>query len=211
MCVWVTCCHDTPPGSCARYLAKRMERDPPFSPRLRQTSICTIGYFWRNELEVSGLDTVRWLNRLNIGADDAVCEIRWIWLLIEVIRSTAGLESLSSHYWHSLDKLLVVERYFLDLELRDAEVMRSLEKAEEWEKLTVWMVAVWSGSPTSKSLEGFEEVTLELLLRRPSALPRFEDLCLTLPFSIHQALKSKLQQICNQVRAEQLPSESPPS
>jgi len=30
-----------------------------------------------------------------------------------------------------------------DLALRDVEVMRSLEGAEDWEKLEVWMAAVW--------------------------------------------------------------------
>ena len=217
VCIWIACGPVKLPDSCARYLAKRVEDDTLFSPRLRQANIRTIGRFWRNELNVSGSDTVRWLNRLNIDADDAddaMGEIRWIWLLIEVIRSTAGLETLSSHYWHSLDKLFVVERYFLDLESRDAEVMRSLEKAEDWERLTVWMVIVWSSFPTSESMEGFEEVTLKLLLRRPSALPRFEDLCEAgtpaYPLPAFRALKRKLQRICNQVRAEQLPSESPP-
>ena len=63
----------------------------------------------------------------------------------------------------------------------NTEAMRSLEKVGDWEKLGVWMVVVWSflpGStmPGSESVESIEEVTLKLLLRRPSALQGFEDL-----------------------------------
>jgi hypothetical protein len=56
-------------------------------------------------LEVSGLETVRLLNRLNVDVNDMVDRHVWVWLLAEVIRLTTGLESLSSHYWRLLDKL----------------------------------------------------------------------------------------------------------
>ena len=211
MCVWTISNDSTLPGSCASYLAKRVGSDTPFSPRLQQASICAIEHIWRNELEVSGLDTVRWLNCLNILVDDVVDGGRWAQLLVEVVRSPAGLESLSPHHWRMLDKL-VASKHFLGLESRDMEVMRSLEKAEDWEKLGVWMAAVWSGVPGSESMEGIEEVTLKLLSRRPSAFPRFEDLCkaLTCSSSNCQAHKDKLQRICDQVRAGEWSSESPP-
>ena len=139
-----------------------------------------------------------------MNADDVVDGESWARVLVEAMRSPTGLESLSSHYWHLLDKL-VASKHFLNLLSRDAEVMRSLEKAEDWEKLEVWMVAMWSGLPGSESMEGIEEVTLKLLSRRPSAFSRFEDLCNTLTCSICRAHKDKLQQICDQVRAGQLP------
>jgi len=210
MHVWIVSDDIPSPGSCARYLAKRMEGDAPFSPTLRQVSIRTMGHIWYNELEVSGLDTVRWFNHLNIGVDDVVEEgEHWARVLVGVMRSPTGLQSLSSHYWRLLDKL-VVSKHFLFLELHDMEVMRSLEEAEDWEKLGVWMVVMWSGMPISGSMEGIEEVTLKLLSRQPSAFPRFEDLCKALTCSSPdcQAHKDKLQQICDQVRAGQLPSES---
>jgi len=209
VCVWSVSDDNTPPGSCARYLAERVEDDTPFSPRLQQASIRAIECIWRNELGVSGLDTVRWLNRLNIGVDDVADGKSWVQVLVGVIRSPTGLERLSSHHWHLLDKV-VASKHFLGLKLRDTEVMRSLEKAEDWEKLGIWMVAVWSGVPGSESMEGIEEVTLKLLSRRTSAFLRFEDLCkaLTCSDSDCQAHQDKLQQICDQVRAGQLPSES---
>ena len=203
VCIWGS--DGTPSGSCARYLAKRVERNTPFSPRLQQASIRAIERIWRNEHRMSGLDTVRWLNRLNIDVDDVVDGESWARVLVEVIRSPTGLESLFSHHWHSLDKL-VAPKHFLNLESHDMEVMRSLERAEDWEKLGVWMVAVWSGMPGIESMEGIEEVTLKLFSRRPSALPRFEDVCktLTCSYSDCKAHKDKLQRICDQVRAGQL-------
>jgi len=95
------------------------------------------------------------------------------------------------------------------------EGMRSLEEAEDWEKLGVWMVAMWSGVPTSEPMENIEEVTFKLLLQRPSVFLRFEDLCNAgIPNCSSpgcQSYRDKLQQICDQVQAEQLPSEfSPP-
>jgi len=218
VCVWIIGDDSTPLGSCARYLAKRVERDAPFSPMLRQASIRTIEHIWRNELKVSGLDTVRWLNRLNVDVDDAVDMQSWAQLLVGVMRSPMGLESLSSHYWHLLDKFVVASKHFLHLRSRDTEVMRSLEEAEDWEKLGAWAVIVWSSSPwsgvpISELVGGIEGVTLKLLLRRPSAILRFEDLCeagiLANPHPKCQARKDKLQRICDQARAE-LPSESPP-
>ena len=219
LCIWTVGNINTPPGSCARYLAERVERATPFSPRLQQASIRAIERIWRNELKVSGLDTVHWLNCLNIDVDDMVDKQTWAELLVEAIRSPTGPESLSSHYWHMVDKLVVASRLRLGLASHDTEVMRLLEEAEDWEKLGAWMVIVWSflsGSkiPISESMEGIEQVTLRSLLRRPSALPTFEDLCeagpLSCPCLSCQECKDKLQRICNQVRAEQLPSESSP-
>ena len=211
---------DRPPaGLCTRHLAKRAETDIPFSPRLLQASVRVIEHIWHNELKVSGLDAARWLNCVNIDVDDMVDKGSWVRLLVEVIRST-GPESLSSHYWRLLDKLVISSDPYLGLESRDVGVMRSLEEAEDWEKFGVWIALVWLSLPSSssrasipESIEGIEQVTLKLLLRRPSALPRFEDLCagaLTSRSYMDCQPKDKLKQICDQARAEWLPLESPP-
>jgi len=90
--------------------------------------------------------------------------------------------------------------------LRDAEVMRSLEEAEDWGRLEVWMMVIWQSLPppsmvSSSSVGEIEQVTLKLLLRRLSALPRFEDLCQTATFLA--GYKIKLRRICDQAQAEQ--------
>ena len=219
VCAWIIGSPSSPPGSCAHYLANRVERDTPFSPRLRQASIYAIERIWYNELKVSGLEAVRWLNRLNIDADDVVGKGNWMQCFISVICSPTGPESLSFHHWHLLDKLVVASEpssYSAQL-LRDMEVMSSLEEAEDWEKLGVWMVVVWShlpftGTLVSGSMEVIEKVTLKSILRRPSTLQEFEGLCGvgSLSLEFQWGYKCKLQRICDQARAEQLPSESPP-
>ena len=216
-CVWIVGGDGTPPDSCARHLARRMESDTPFSPRLQQASIRATERIRRNELGVSGLDIVCWLNRLDVEVDDMVDQERWAWLLVGVIRFPTGPESLSSRYWCLLAKLVVVSKLDLYLERCDMEVMRLLEEAEDWEKLGVWMVVVWSllpGSdiPITEPMEGIQEVTLMSLLRQLSAIPIFEDLCRggALSLGFHRGYKDKLQRICDQARAEQPPLEVPP-
>jgi len=216
MCIWTAGGDSPPPGSCARYLTKRMKRDTPFSPRLRQAGIHVIKRIWRKELKASVLYTVCWLNRLNVDADDIPVKEHWARLLVEVVRSPAGLESLSSRYWRLLGELAAASKLYLPLAPRDMEVMRLFEKTEDWEKLGVWMVVVWSflpspSIPVSESMERIEEVTLKTLLRRPSALPMFEDLCQAgvLGLGSRRAYKDKLQRICDQARAERSIPESP--
>ena len=216
--VWIVGDDHTPPGSCARYFAKRVERSKPFSPRLRRVTIRVIERIWRNELNVSGLETVYLLNRLSVNVDDMVDRYSWAGLLVDAIRSPAGLEHLSFHYWRLLDKMLVDGRLNVYLGSRDIELMISLEEAEDWEKLVAWMMIIWSFLPGSsilafKTMEDIKRVTLKSLLQRPSALPRFEGLvCEGGMFSptFYKGYKDKLQRICNQARTERSPLEPPP-
>jgi hypothetical protein len=209
--IWIVGGGDHAPlGSFARHFAKRVERCTPFSPRLRRTGTRAIERTWHGELEVSRLETIRLLNRLDVGADDMEDEYTWVRLLVDVIRLPAGLESLSSHYWRLLGELPLAMD-FETSESPDVEVMTSLEKAEDWEKLEVWMVVVWQSlplSPPAAVMEDIERVTLELLLRRPSALLRFE--ALRKRVFLYPSHKPKFQQACNQARAEQLLLEPPP-
>jgi hypothetical protein len=207
--VWVVDDDWAPPGPCVRYLTKRMEGDTPFSPRLRQVSIQAIEHTWRGELEVSGSETVHLLNRLDVDIDDMVGKGIWMQLLVGVICIPAGLESLSSHYWRLLDKLASGAALPWVPGSFNVEVIGSLEKAEDWERLEVWMVVVWrylrSFMPMF-AMGDIERVTLELFLRRAPALQRFEALCEWGAFWVHE--KAELQRICEQAHANQLPSES---
>jgi hypothetical protein len=203
--VWIIGGDQPPPGSFVCYFAKRMEKSTPFSPRLRQVAIRVIERFWRSELEASELEIVRLLNRLDVDVDDMVEKHPWVELLVRVIRLSAVPESLSSHYWRLLEKLAQVKYCTLILTPRDVEVMRSLEKVEGWERLEDWTTVVWLSSPQANLREDVKQVTLKLLMQRPSALARFENLCRT--GRLYFPCEAKLQQICNQARAEQLPLE----
>jgi hypothetical protein len=205
--IWIVSGDHAPPGSLARHLTKRVERSTPFSPRLRQMSICVIERTWHGELEMAGLETVRLLNRLDVDVDDMTKQDVWGQLLVEVIRTPAGLKDLSSHHWCLLGELSLVTNSVTPGP-RDVEVMRLLETAEDWEKLEVWMVVVWlslSGSAPGPVIEDAKRVTLNLLLRRSSASPRFEALCER--GSLYPSHGVELRRVCDQVRAEQLPSE----
>ena len=212
---WISGNNRTLPGSCACYLAKRVERGEPFSPRLRQESIDAIESIQRDELRASGLDTVRWLNRLDVEVNDIEDEGTWVILLGDVIYSPMGLENLSFHYWRLLDKL-VASAPPLVLDSQDMEVMRTLEEAEDWEKLGVWMVYIWTFQPRSEvpdqapgSVGDIERATLKLLSRQQSLLPRFDELLGGPDPTIDEEYKDKLRQICDQARVGRLPSEFP--
>jgi hypothetical protein len=197
-------------GSCVRYLAKRMAWDRPFSPLLRRASTQVIERIWYNELKASVSGTVQLLNHLDVEVDDMAIRDVWVRLLVEVICLPAGLESLSSHYWHLLDKLALGTDFGRVSESRIVGVMGLLEKAGDWEKLEVWMVVVWQslsrGIPTYM-IGNVGPVTLRLLLQRPSAILRFEGLCER--GSLQYPHKTELGEICDQTRGEQLRLGSP--
>ena len=206
VCGWIGDGDRTPPGSCARYLSKRVERDTPFSPRLRWASICAIERIWRSELKMSVLGTIHLLDRLSVDVDDVVKEREWVELLVDVIYSPTGPGSLSSHYWRLLDKLVLLGMV-VNRGPRGAGVAKSLEEAEDWAKMETWMAIAWR-SLLGESMEAVGRTTLKLLSRRPSALPRFENICGTGIRWVDQ--KVELRRICDEARTELLPSESPP-
>jgi len=200
---WIMDRGRAPPGSFARYFTGRMERDTPFSPRLRQMGLRAIERIHDSKLKMSELETVRLLNCLNVNVDEVEWDYGLVMVLIEVIRSPTGSENLSPHNWRLLDKLAVGVLFHRPLVSRDVEVMRMLEEAEDWEKLEVWMGIIWWFTPSDDgrgpgSTQDIEQATLNLLSRRPSALPRFKDLC----DRIRASGRDALRRICDQAPAE---------
>ncbi|KAF9646287.1 hypothetical protein BDM02DRAFT_3188951 [Thelephora ganbajun] len=170
VCVWVADSAGPPPSSCARYFAKRVEWDGPFSQRLRRVSIHALQRIWRRELEASRSETVRLLNRLKVGVDDVVDKYEWVKLLVSVIRLPTGLERLSSHYWGLLDKLVLAGGLCGHYTSRDIQVMGLLKEAGDWEKLEVWMLVIWTSlplrnRPIAEVKRNIEQATHELLSR----------------------------------------------
>ena len=206
---WIASGDHGPPSSLVDHLNERVGKDEPFSPRLRQACICGIECTLDTELEEPRLETVRLLNHLNVDMDDVARGHEWEMLLVGVIRSPTGLESLPSHYWYLLDKLVSARVEGVIFAPRDTEVMGSLEKAEDWEKLEVWLVSVWLSTNVpsdSTPMEDVLRVTLNLLTQRPSALPRFEGLCTT----VSPWLGIDLREVCKQAQANRSASEAPP-
>jgi len=202
VCTWIADSHHMPDGSCVHCLAKHVEKDTPFSPWLRQMGIRLIERMWRSNLRVLELETIRLLNCLDVNVDDMEDIGTWAGLLVDVICSPAGHNGLSIHYWHLLGGLAWAW-YFPTAHAM--EVVRSLEGAENWEKLEVWMVVMWQHNP-SGHLERFKQGTLKLLQQRPSTLPRFESF--SRPWRVWN--EPLLKDICAQARAEQSPLEPLP-
>lgn len=202
--VWIAGGSSTPPGSCVQYFAKRVVRNEPLSPRLRQAGISAVEHIWDRELKASVLDTVCLLNCLNVVLDDMEKKGRWAELLIRVVCLPEGLEHLSSHYWHLLDKL---DWYHVEGPSQNMDpksrcvVAKQLKKARAWEKLEVWMVILWQSVGEDDPVDYIEKVTHKLLKQQPSALLRFKDLCET--NKLHQTHKPKLQNICGKVSVPQ--------
>jgi len=208
---WIADSDCTSISSLARYFAGRVGRPEPFSPRLRQAGIHAISHTQDSRLTVPAPETVRLLNRLEVDVDEVKFYANWKAILVLAIRSPMGFESLSSHNWRLLGKLTFTWRSHGPHVERDMEVMRSLEKAEDWEKLEVWMGIVWtslSDSGLRESMEDIKQVTLELSLRQSSALQSFENLCKN--NELQWGYKGELQRICDRARAERLPLEPPP-
>ena len=195
--------------SCVHYLAERVAQDPPLSPRVRKMGITLIEHMW-NRLEAPGPEIIPLLNHLSVGAEDMGDKDLWALCLVDVICSPVGSGGLSIHYWHLMEELP-----HSNFPIAHAmELARSLEEAEDWEKLEAWMVVAWRTywegleEPTRlESLERLKQVTLKHLRRRPSALPRFEAVPRWKGPRPHHY--PALEDICTQVRAKRLPLELP--
>jgi hypothetical protein len=209
---WVVGNGRVTPDTCVGYLKERMGRSTPFSRRLQRQSACAIEHIWQREFNGAELETIRLLNRLSVDVSDIESKGEWVQLLRNVIRFPGGLDSLSPDYWPLLGKLLSTGGLEKTFESGDAEVMRSLEKAGDWEKLEVWMVMVWQTLPDSSRYgygfdwtnHGIKEATTKLLSQRPSALPRLENLCKTRSAGSWE-YKDKLQGICDEEKKTRSP------
>jgi len=212
VCAWIADSDHEPAGLCLHYLAERVERARPFSPRLRRMCISLIEHMGIHMSWVPEAETICLLNYIKVGVDDIEHEDWWAFFLVDVICSPAGFEGLSIHYWHLMDRLPPTSGFPI---ISAMELVRLLEEAEDWEKLEAWMAFTWRAccyweqleEPTLlEHLEHLKQVTFKHLLRRPSALPRFE----AIPMKEPQADQyTALEDICTQIRAKQLPLEPP--
>ena len=217
VCVWIADGVGAPTGSLAHYLIKRVGKKKPFTQRLKKVAIHVIEKIWHSELEKSGLDTVHLLNHLEVEMDDIVNKEEWVDLLVSTVRSPFGKEELLPHCWNFLGQLALSELHFPSFSPSDVEIMKSLDKATDWEKLAVWMTVIWQ-------LDGFQKISKPVawqvkelgneliptpmgevvgvtskLISEQDALPKFERLCEQKSFQARE----KLQDICTKARRAQ--------
>jgi hypothetical protein len=196
-------------GSWTRRLLKLIERGRPFSPRLRWTIlhfVQKVGYRVSRNAE---LEFVCLLNNLEVSVGETGDAGRaWMVLLIYVLSTPMGQGRLSSHYWLLLGNLISVfpEWHFADD--RQTDLMKSLEGAQDWEKLETWMLVIWWSGYNSGPvpIQDIERATLTLFRQQPSAIPKFEDLLEVRTQSFSRPLfdirKDVLRRICDEARAE---------
>lgn len=186
-----------------------MKKDAPFPLRLQRMITGAMGRgsgVAGSELEIACL-----LNRFDADVDDVRYKGNWKQLLVDVIRSPTGREALSSHNWCLLRESTLVKHHGrIRLRNVDMEVLRSLDNAEDWEKLETWMLVVWSSleSGSEMPIEDIKLVTLRLLRQRPSALQRFKPLYGRDYRRDRYIKRDQLREICDQARVEQLSSAS---
>ena len=199
-----------PYGSCTRRFLKLTERGRPFSPRLRSTIVCVVQRLWGWELKAAELEFVRLLNNLEVSVDEMRAKWLWVDLLIGVLCSPMGQECLSSHYWRLLGNLVSVNPCRRSHGERQAEIMKSLEESQDWNKLETWMLVVWTCShhPDPIPIKDIKWATLALFRQRPSTILRFKDLygkrkLFCFHHSLFSAYKGEFRRICTQVQAEQ--------
>ena len=191
-------------GSYARRFSRRVEKAIPFSDGLRR-AITRVVEDCEPTMDGSELDISRLLNLLNLDVGNVVKGDKWLRILVGVIRSPMGRETLSLHNWCLLGELAFAESADRLFELGDVdmEVSGLLQDCEDWEKLEVWTLVIWSSFKLEpeERIEDIKRMTLRLLLQRPSALQRFKSLYEREEW-IHHG--DQLWEICDQAQVEQL-------
>jgi hypothetical protein len=160
-----------------------------------------------SELEAAEPEFVCLLNNLEVGVG-AVGDAGWGWMRLwtYVLLTPMGQGHLSSHYWLLLGNLISVFPQTLLAEDRQTEVMTSLEKAQDLEKLETWMLVVWWSMYGSDwaPIQDMERATLTLFRQRPLAIPKFEDLLENHTQSNFSSLFNKykgiLRRVCDEAR-----------
>ena len=131
------------------------------------------------------------LNRLRVGTDEMDSKESWLKLLQRVVRSSQGRHDLPHSYWELIVELPVevalvpptdnnlqftsLIRFIPSLK-EDLQVMSSLEKEKEWEKLEYWSGYLWlQWFPSFNTiLDVLAPTTLSLFRNRPIALQNLE-------------------------------------
>ena len=124
--------------------------------------------YLQSELRAPKSEIVCLLNRLCVDVGDMEKVDEWLKLLVDVIRSPAGL-SLSIRYWHLLDGLVLTSDHPVAFKSCDVELGRLLEEAGRWEELEIWLAVAWLSKykfaiSFENAVGDLERATLKLLL-----------------------------------------------
>ena len=170
---------DTLSGICTSLLAG-LHNLVPFSTRLRRLVIRFVEIAGYKEFEGEGVEKfIELLDHLRVAVEDMGWEYNWVLLLLDVIRSSEGIQYLSHWYWELLVELKISNpRWLISRFLYRPTITKSLIEAQEWGKLECWIGIVWMFS-NSRGVVGVTEEDLEssmllLFRQRPGAAQKVE-------------------------------------
>jgi len=162
---------------CAEYLINLYLYS--FSPRLRSHLIATIELLGYQQFEQGGAEgLIRLLNELQVCAGDLDSRFEWARLLLDVTKSSKGIQHLSHSYWELLVELTAYYADCLEASTYSPHTMVSLQEAKEWDKLICWISVVWMMWPPEGSgatEEDLENVILSLFHHQPGALQKLKE------------------------------------
>ena len=160
-------------GMCAEHLIGLCHLQP-FSPRLQLLVIRAVELIGYQAFEQAGVEEfVRLLNSLHVSFWDMEDNVKWARLLLDIIKSSDGIQHLSQMYWELLVELAVLESWQLTDYTYSPYIMELLQDAEEWDKLECWIGIVWVVWPPEgdKTMEqDLQHVTKLLFHNQPSAI-----------------------------------------
>ena len=188
----------------------------PFSSRLQKNLIHYISCVNHREFKGVGPQAfLTLLKDLHVGVGDVVegYEICWVELLLDTIQSPEATQHLPYHYWELLVELSILKSRWLQLPdqyILSAQVMVSLEDAQEWDKLECWIGVVWINWPPENvdttgdsratkdggvTGRGLEDVMLSLFHHQPGSIQRLQKLMVRCRFYVPMLF----EQICERM------------
>ena len=153
----------------------------PFSSRLRQLvirSVELIGYKGFEGVGAEGF--IKLLNHLQVTVTDMDQKDKWAKLLLDILQSSEGAQSLSHWFWELLVDIAPSWSGWLRCRLPvpyNPRITTFLVEAQEWDKLECWMGTVWMVWPPGGDGiigEDLDHLMLLLFRQRPGTAQKLE-------------------------------------
>ena len=153
----------------------------PFSPRLRQLVIRSVGIVGHKVFEEVGVERfAEWLNYLRIDIEDVDPGrwLSWLSLLLDTVISPKGFRYLSDQYWELLVELAIKSPSSEGYAAYGSQLIASLLGAQEWDKLECWIGVVWVRFPpkTEGETKDLKCAMISVFRHRPGAAQKFAQL-----------------------------------
>lgn len=188
-------------GMCTRHLVDLHQRMD-FSPRLRRLVIRSIRLIGYREFKKVGVEKfVKLLNYLQVGVE--VMEgAQWARFLLDAIQSPEGARLLSLQSWERLVEFVIAGSPGVDRDTTyNPEITKSLEDAQEWDRLECWIAVAWMlWSESVKTAEDLERGTVSLFRQRPSATQKLGQWMERWSAEDQKDVPKTFQRICDQIQ-----------